>query len=77
MFSMKFKHFDLRDKHTLVKFGFVLVCAGILVISGMAAESGHVLQSLSKGLAGCIGLYIVTCLVMHVAGISSQNDVNE
>ena len=77
MFSLKFKHFDMRDKHTMVKFGFVLVCAGIMAISGLSAESGHVLQSMSKGLAGCIGLYILTCLVMYVTGISRENDVNE
>ena len=77
MFSLKFKHFDMRDKHTMVKFGFVLVCIGIMAISGLSAESGHVLQSMSKGLAGCIGLYILTCLVMYVTGISRENDVNE
>ena len=43
-----------------IKYIFIMICAVILigaVVSG--AAGGHVLHSIEKGLAGCIGLYLV------------------
>ncbi len=58
MFALKFKNMSWADNK--IKYIFIMICAVILigaVVSG--AAGGHVLHSIEKGLAGCIGLYLV------------------
>lgn len=63
MFSLKFKSKSFADNKD--KYAFLAICAVILLVTGIAgAEMGCTFMYLSRGLAGCIGTY----LVMSIAG---------
>lgn len=58
MFALKFKSYAWADNK--VKYTFLILC-GVILIGNLIAgiECNHVWLQLSRGLAGCIGLYIV------------------
>lgn len=61
MFSLKLKNMKWQDNK--VQFIFLLSCVAILLGSlciGLTHDTAFI--SLGKGLAGCIGLYVVICL---------------
>ncbi len=62
MFSLKFKNKSWEDNK--VKYIFLCICAAILLIAGfVGVENGQLLRYLSRGLAGCIGAYLVISIV--------------
>jgi len=65
MFSLKFKHYRLRDKENLVKYGFLAACAVILLLCAVLAPQGHIWTYLCRGVAACIGLYLLISIVLY------------
>lgn len=64
MFSLKFKHWSMHDRSNTLKWGFLGACVVILAVCGLCASSGtHLWQYLCRGVAGCIGLYVVVNIV--------------
>lgn len=62
MFAFKFKNMSWEDNK--IKYIYLIIAAGILVISAIAGVSqGYVWQEMCRGIAGCIGLYVVMSLV--------------
>ena len=65
MFSLKFKNHTWQDNK--VKYIFLCFCAVILLTSGLVGmENGQVFRYLSRGLAGCIGTYLVMSLATGI-----------
>ncbi len=64
MFSLKFRNYSPRDKENAIKYGFIAACALILIICGVLAPHGAVWRYVCRGIAGCIGLYVLTSIVM-------------
>ena len=62
MFSLKFANMSWEDNK--VKYIFIILVIGILTMATLSAEgTASLVQNLSRGIAGCIGLYIVMALV--------------
>lgn len=65
MFSLKFKHLSLHDRSNVVKLSFVAACVILLIMCALIAPSPRMIWTyLCRGIAGCIGLYILSSLVM-------------
>lgn len=75
MFSLKFKHLSLHDRSNVVKLSFVGACLALLVACGVCApDARHLWQHVCRGVAGCIGLYVVANVVMaHLRRVSTQD----
>lgn len=57
MFALKFKSYAWEDNK--VKYTFLILCAVILIANlVLGLSEGNVVMQLSRGLAGCIGLYV-------------------
>jgi len=65
MFSLKFKHYRIDDKENAVKYTFLAACALIIILCACLAPAGHTWQFISRGIAGCIGLYLLLAIVFH------------
>lgn len=59
MFALKFTSYGLGEKINMVRYGYLVACAAILVLCAVVAPEGESLRFVSRGIAGCIGLYIV------------------
>lgn len=60
MFSLKFKNKTWADNK--LRFVYLILCAIILLLFAIWGK-GYILLTLARGLASCIGLYVVICLV--------------
>ena len=57
MFALKFKNYSWADNK--IKYIFLILCVIILAVSAVVGMSdGNTWQTVSKGIAGCIGLYV-------------------
>lgn len=65
MFSLKFKNLSWEDNK--VKYVFVLSAIIILLLSAGQSDgsTANTIQMLSRGVAGCIGLYILMSILTH------------
>lgn len=65
MFSLKFKNLSWADNQ--VKYVFVLLSIAILLFAASNSDGSteNTVKMLSRGVAGCIGLYILTSLITH------------
>lgn len=62
MFALKFKNLSWEDNK--IKYVFAILVILILGVSAVyGAENGCVWQTVSRGMAGCIGLYVMMSLV--------------
>lgn len=66
MFALKFKSYSLRSRENRLKFGFLTCSLLLMIVCGVIAPAGHIWQYICRGIAGCIGLYILINLVLHV-----------
>jgi phosphatidylserine synthase len=65
MFSLKFKNLSWEDNK--VKYVFVMSAIIILILSAGQSDgsTANTIQMLSRGVAGCIGLYILMSILTH------------
>ncbi len=64
MFSLKFKDFSWDNNK--IKFIFVIFTVGILLMSLIGGvQAGNTWQYISRGIAGCIGLYLAMSIGSH------------
>ena len=59
MFSLKFNHHDGDNRLRIM---FIVLCGSIMLLFVLLGE-GSILQLLSRGLASCIGLYLIISIV--------------
>lgn len=58
MFALKFKNYSWADNK--IKYIFLILCVIILVTTGVTGSiEGHTWKTMSQGIAGCIGLYVL------------------
>jgi len=58
MFALKFKNYSWADNK--IKYIFLILCVIILVTTGVTGcIEGHTWKTMSQGIAGCIGLYVL------------------
>jgi len=70
MFSLKFQNKSWDDNK--LKYIFLILCAGILAGSAISGiTDGHLWRQLSRGIAGCIGTYLVLSII---TGIKNRQD---
>lgn len=63
MFSLKFANFSWDDNK--VKYIFVISVVGILTAAAISSDgsTASLVQNMARGIAGCIGLYILIALI--------------
>jgi hypothetical protein len=62
MFSLKFKNMSWEDNK--VKYIFIILVVGTLTAAGVTSgNTADLIQNLSRGIAGSIGLYILLALI--------------
>ena len=68
MFALKFKNYSWADNK--IKYIFLILCVIILAVSAVVGMSdGNTWQTVSKGIAGCIGLYVVMGLAPSIKDV--------
>ena len=68
MFALKFKNYSWADNK--IKYVFLILCVVILAFTAIiGAVDGHIWQSVSKGIAGCIGLYVAMGLAPQFGSV--------
>ena len=63
MFSLKFKSYSTKLPENVVRYGFLTFCLVLLCVCGLCAPAGSTWTYLSRGLAACIGTYVLVSIV--------------
>lgn len=66
MFSMKFHDYNPSLPENTVRYGFLIVCAAIIIVCGTSAPEGHAWQYICRGIAASMGLYTLLNIVLSL-----------
>ena len=72
MFALKFTTYAWRNKTNIVRYSFLIICTVLLVACAIVAPKGACWQYVSRGIAGCIGLYIVSNIGLYFQKLKDE-----